>query len=164
MKQSPEVVFSLKTTDGKEVSLDFDDVDFICQSVQLTYTRLFPDVPFTDEEQSNAAFKRSLAKDYADKFIPDLQERFKKELGHSFSAGKMDNLYNKYRAYRVSLKKSTEDDQSSACSTDSTASTSPTNTQPPSLSDSTKPSSTTDSSCSPVEEPQPPTPSVKHSF
>lgn len=123
-----KVVFELRTQDRQLVQLDFEEVEFLVESTRMSFTSLWPDESYSQEQMSNPQFKRQLSLDFVNKFIPELTKRFNQEFGKQFTQGSVNKVFNKLQEYRDSLKKNSVDVTSSASSTDSIAATSPPNT------------------------------------
>lgn len=123
----PDPQFEVRDKKGNIVKMTFDEVDFIIETTRLSYPRLWPDEPHSEEQQESPQFRRLVAIEFTTKFIPELVTKFNAEFETAFSAGTIQALYQQLIKYKASLKKNTEDDTSQASSTDSIASESPTN-------------------------------------
>ena len=121
------ILFSVRNIEGKECKLNFDDIDFIIKTTELNFPRIFPNEPHSDTELQNPSFRRNLALEVTNSFIPELKQRILKELKCELGIGVTNALYKKYQEYVTSLKKNMVDDTSLVPSTDLIAPTSPTN-------------------------------------
>lgn len=126
MEEAKAVVFELKTQDRKTVQLDFEEVEFLVESTRISFTNLWPDERYSDEQLSNPQFKRQMSLEFVNKFIPELTKRFNQEFGMVFTQGSVNKVFTKMREYQSQLKKNSVEETSPASSTDSTAVNSPT--------------------------------------
>lgn len=116
-----KIVFELKTQDRKTIQLDFEEVEFLVESTRISFSSIWPDEAFTEEQLSNPQFKRQMTLEFVNKFIPELTKRFNQEFGMVFTQGSVNRVFTKMREYQLQLKKNSVEETSSVSSTASTA-------------------------------------------
>lgn len=127
-EKEDEAYFEIKDINRKVYHLNYDDVDYLVESVRLGYPRLCPETAPSEEQRKDPAYIRMIQGEIV-KCIGTLTEAFNKEYKTQFGQGTINKLWSKLFEYKASLKKNTVEGQpSSAPSTDSTCSESLENT------------------------------------